>query len=125
MRRPVVSIVPIRFPWPAQVRRKRLTRVMALVKSRQAPFDAELLKPKAVVDRVRETHPGFSMSRFVNAWRKLRIRPSKGAEDPGETDTRYCYYDPVDKDYRYEPAFTDLICQHIAEGEAFTDDNPI
>ncbi|MGB5833526.1 MAG: hypothetical protein WBG92_16240 [Thiohalocapsa sp.] len=104
--------------------KRRLTRITALIKAKQTPFDADLLKPKAVVDLVKKSHPDFTMSRFVNAWRKLGVRPSKKAEDPGDTNTRYCYYDPVDQDYRYEPGFADLICNHISQGELFLEDKP-
>jgi len=106
-------------------RKRRLTRVTALIKAKQTPFDAALLKPQGVVALVKVSHPEFTMSRFVNAWKKLGIRPSSKSDDPGDTDTRYCYYDPVDNDYRYESVFANLICEHIAKGEEFLDDKPL
>src|SRR5690606_1784689 len=105
--------------------KKHLTRITALIKSKQTPFDANLMKPAAVVEAVRARHPGFTMHTFVNAWKKLQVRPERNSHNPGETSEQYCYYDPVDNDYRYEPAFCDLIVRMLDEGETFSDAVPI
>jgi len=100
-------------------KREKATKMITLIRDRQMPFREDLLKPGGVVTRVREHYPEFHMTKFVNAWKKLGVRPATGAEDPSKTDKHYCYYDPVDKDYRYEPAFADKICKMIGGGETF------
>lgn len=104
--------------------KKRLSRITSLIKSRQTPFDANLLKPGAVVEAVKKVHPNFTMNKFANAWKKIQVRPLTNSINPGETNERYCYYDPVDKDYRYEPEFVNLIISYISDGEEFTDSLP-
>ena len=105
--------------------KKHLTKITALIKSKQTPFDASLLKPGAVVAQVNDQYPDFHMRNFVNAWKKLSVRPASGAENPGDTNEQYCYYDPVDDDYRYEPGFAELIIEHLNNGETFTNGEPI
>lgn len=49
----------------------------------------------------------------------------KAAENPAQTNDRYCYFDPVDEDCRYEPAFAELILKYMREGEMFANAEPI
>ncbi len=105
--------------------KKRLKRITALVKHKQIPFDADLMKPQAVIEAVKALYSDFNQYNFVNSWKKLGIRPPSDSPNPGETVEQYCYYDPIDRDYRYEPSYVDLICKLISEGENFTDTIPI
>ncbi|SFL28831.1 Protein of unknown function [Nitrosomonas aestuarii] len=100
--------------------KRHLRKITALIKSKQTPFDASLMKPKAIVDEVKKHFPDFTLNKFANAWKKLEIRPETNSDNPGETNEKYCYYDPVDKDYRYEPEFIDLIVSYLRQGECFT-----
>lgn len=104
--------------------KKRLTRITSLIKFRQMPFDDKLLKPRAVIEAVKKSYPHFNMSHFVNSWKKLCVRPHSDSPNPGDTDVRFCYYDPIDGDYRYEPTYVNLLCKFISEGEQFTDTSP-
>ena len=105
--------------------KKSLKRISALVKHKQIPFDADLMKPHAVIEAVQASYPGFNQYNFVNSWKKLGIRPPSDSPKPGETVEQYCYYDPIDKDYRYEPSYVELICKLMSEGEKFIDTTPM
>lgn len=105
--------------------KRHLMKITSLIKSKQTPFDASLMKPKAIVEKIKKEFPEFTVNRFVNAWKKLRIRPNMCADNPNDTNERYCYYDPVDKDYRYEPEIIELIISYLREGEQFTDSVPL
>lgn len=105
--------------------KRHLKKITALIKSKQTPFDAALVKPKVVIDEVKKQFPNFNQTRFINAWKKLQIRPNGNSENPGETNEKYCYYDPVDKDYRYDPEFIELIISYLRKGELFIDSTPL
>ncbi len=103
----------------SEAQKEKATRMATLIRDRQMPFREDLLKPSGVVARVQKTHPKFHMANFVNAWKTIEVRPKSDADDPSKTNTKYCYYDPVDGDYRYEPAFADLICERMEKGHKF------
>ncbi|MEZ5730712.1 MAG: DUF3644 domain-containing protein [Paracoccaceae bacterium] len=115
-----VTIEFLKLSSLTEAQREKATRMATLIRDRQMPFKEDLLKPKMVVEKVRERHPDFHLTNFVNAWKTLKVRPETGHDEPGVTNTRYCYYDPVDKDYRYEPAFVEKICEMIDSGHDFS-----
>lgn len=108
----------------SQHEKERATRLATMIRDRQVPMRGDLLKPKAVVEKVKEKHPAFTMNRFANAWKALRVRPHNGDDEPGKTNTKFCHYDPVDEDYRYEPAYVEELCRHLAAGHEFTTITP-
>ena len=63
------------------------------------------LLPKAVVARVKQRVPQFSMSDHTWMWRRFRVRPAANASDPTQTDSRYCIYDEPVKTYLYNDAW--------------------
>lgn len=77
------------------------------------------LRPCDVVEQVAAAIPfEFKMHHFVAAWKRLTVRPLKGAGDPFKTDRRYCVYDPVHRDYVYTPAFAERLIRRCgAEGD--------
>ncbi|MEX0340018.1 MAG: DUF3644 domain-containing protein [Arenibacterium sp.] len=101
--------------------KERATRLATMIRDRQVPMRKDLMKPSAVVAKVKENYPQFTMSRFVNAWKALEVRPLTNSESPEKTNTKYCHYDPVDCDYRYEPQFVEELCRHLLNGHEFTD----
>lgn len=105
--------------------KERATRLATMIRDRQIPMRGDLLKPKSVVEKVKTRHPQFTMNRFANAWKALSIRPYGNCDDPSATNSKYCYYDPVDKDYRYEPSYVDELCLHLDNGHQFTSSDPI
>lgn len=101
--------------------KQRLSRLTGVIKFKQMPFDADLMKPIVVVEKVRTKHPEFNLHKFVISWKKLGVRPPSDSPNPGETNENYCHYDPIDNDYRYEPSYVDLLCKLIRDGELFQD----
>ncbi len=114
-----VTIEFLRLDSLSEAQREKATRMATLIRDRQMPFREDLLKPGHVVTRVQQNHPRFEMHNFINAWKATEIRPNGGAEDPSKTDTRYCYFDPVDQDYRYEPIIVERICALMDAGHTF------
>lgn len=105
--------------------KERATRLATMVRDRQVPMRGDLLKPGAIVTLVKERHPQFTLNRFANSWKSLQVRPPTNAEDPSETNTKYCHYDPVDGDYRYEPEYVERLCRLIEQGHEFLSTDPI
>lgn len=92
---------------------QRMRRLTVLIRDRQVAFRGDMLKPKGIVEEVRRHHPTFNMANFVLAWKHFEVRPDSNSQNKDATDRRYCQYDPVDGDYRYEPAFVRKICEHL------------
>ncbi|WP_170337781.1 DUF3644 domain-containing protein [Ruegeria arenilitoris] len=120
-----VTIEFLKLEGMTNAQKERATKLATMIRDRQVPMRGDLLKPKAVVQQVKEHHPEFTMNRFANAWKALCIRPINGAEDPSATNTRFCHYDPVDEDYRYEPEYVEELCRHLEAGNDFTCPDPV
>ena len=99
---------------PAQLEDMR--RLTVLIRERQSELRPDLLKPGGVVRAVQRRHPKFNLATFIRAWKLFEVRPESAAQDKAATDRRYCHYDPVDGDYRYDPAFVRRICEHLDAG---------
>lgn len=68
------------------------------------------LKPKDVSARVvEEGISKFSVHYHVLLWKLFNVRPSKNAENPFETNTRYCHYDEVHGDYVFNENWVSFI----------------
>lgn len=68
------------------------------------------LKPKDVAERVvEEGIEKFSVHYHVILWKLFNIRPSKDAENPFETNTKYCHYDEVHQDYVFNENWVSFI----------------
>lgn len=55
----------------------------------------------------------------VAAWRFYGIRPATGAADPAKTDTQYCHYDEVHKDYVYTDAWKKFLIQEMKKPDQY------
>ena len=68
------------------------------------------LKPKDVSARVvEEGVGGFSVYYHVLLWKLFNVRPSRGTDNPFETNTRYCHYDEVHGDYVFNENWVSFI----------------
>lgn len=58
------------------------------------------LKPKDVVEKIKENGiDNFTIYNHTLFWKLFGIRPNNNADNPFETNTKYCHYDEVHKDY--------------------------
>lgn len=48
-------------------------------------------------------------------FRHFNVRPKKGNNNPASTDTRYCIYDDVHKDYVYKPEWVEFLIKQLAQ----------
>jgi hypothetical protein len=96
---------------------RNMRGLTALIRDRHAEMRPDMLKPGGVVKAVKRRHRTFNMATFVRAWKHFGVRPAANAPNKADTDRRYCQYDPVDGDYRYDPAFARKICDHLDAGE--------
>ncbi len=80
-----VTIEFIKFDGMSAAKQEQATRLATMIRDRQVPMRGDLLKPKSVVEKVKESYPEFTMNRFANAWKALGVRPNTDADDPSST----------------------------------------
>lgn len=115
-----VTIEFLKFDGMNDAQKQRATKLATIIRDRQVPLRGDLLKPSSVVAIVKEQHPQLTLNRFANSWKALSVRPPTNADDPAKTNTKYCHFDPVDGDYRYEPEYVQRLCALIDAGNKFT-----
>jgi hypothetical protein len=55
----------------------------------------------------------------VEMWKRLKVRPGTVADDPYDTDARYCIYNEAFKSYAYTPAWVARIVKEIGTVEKY------
>jgi hypothetical protein len=76
--------------------------------------NVDRLKPSDVVARVRPVWEKFSLYYHTLAYRFYKVRPKGGSDHPDATDTRYCFFDVVHRDYTYTQAWVDKLQTALA-----------
>lgn len=71
-------------------------------------------RPTAVMRKVAEVVPGFTVSSHTDAWRRHGVRPNAGAADPAATDPRYCVWDSAHGDYLYSEAWVEKLIAELS-----------
>ncbi len=61
----------------------------------------------------------FSTGHFINAWKRLRVRPPGGDPHPENTEEKYCLYDERHKDYGYTAAYVEKLVRECSTEEGF------
>jgi hypothetical protein len=61
----------------------------------------------------------FNMNVHMLCWIKYKARPEGGSPTPDKTDTRYCTYDDVHKDYTYNQAWVDFLIGELKDENKF------
>jgi hypothetical protein len=76
------------------------------------------IKPMEVVRRVNERLPGKTMTQnlHVSLYKVFNVRPANGADDPFETNAKYCIYDEPHNDYVYQDAWVDFVLHFMQSG---------
>lgn len=85
---------------------------------------ADRLKPAQVVGAVAARVPvRFTINDFIEAWKRLEVRPPGGSDHPERTLEQYCLWDAPHEDYVYKQAFVELLvgrCESARAYEEFT-----
>jgi hypothetical protein len=82
---------------------------------------ASELRPIDVVKAVRERIPfDFNMDDFVQAWKRLGVRPEGKDPHPERTDEKYCTYDQRHRDYGYKKAYVEKLVREASTAPKFT-----
>ncbi|WP_426349390.1 DUF3644 domain-containing protein [Alloiococcus sp. CFN-8] len=90
-------------------------KVTAIVKDkiiRVEAVNAGRYKPSSVVKLVKENGMAdFSINHHTALWQKFGVRPTNNADDPFDTNTKFCYYDQAHNDYLYTNNWVSFIIQ--------------
>lgn len=80
-------------------------------------------RPSVVVEKVKESGiVNFSMTYHTALWQIFGVRPANNAEDPFDTNTKFCYYDQAHNDYLYTDNWFEFIVQLFALGKLKLDE---
>jgi hypothetical protein len=100
---------------PGQV--KAMEQAIALIKENQVPVQYKgLLKPNQVRDKVKaRLSSPFSLDTHTRAWRYYKVRPASGNAHPEATETKYCVYDELHRDYGYTDAWVEFLVKALSD----------
>ena len=86
----------------------------------QQVANLERLRPGSVVERVAVVIPfEFNLHHHTQAWKRLEVRPVKGADEPRTTNQRYCFYDEPHNDYVFTEAWIENLTQRCSTEDGF------
>jgi hypothetical protein len=76
--------------------------------------NVDRLRPSEVVEQVRSVWPKFNLYYHTLASRYFKVRPKGKSDHPDATDTRYCFFDAVHRDYTYTEAWAEKLKDALA-----------
>ena len=77
-------------------------------------------KPTRVAQLVsKATGKKFLINNNTQAWILYKVRPHKGAKQPGNTNKDYCIYHAAHGDYTYSEKWVALLCEKVSSEEEF------
>lgn len=109
-------------------------RVVAMVKHKQTEtpvINADLFKPKEVVQKVQEglgnksiqkggkTIDYFNMNTHSRAWKKYNARPCGNTKSPSKTNKDFCFYDKAHDDYLYKENWIQFLIDKLMDEEEY------
>ncbi len=110
----------------------KMAHLIAMVKFKEVPVaNPNLMKASEVVARVqtalgnpkiprgRKESDRFNLNIHASCWRRYEIRPPGRDPNPEKTDSRYCVYDKLHKDYGYTPAWVDFLVEKLSNPKEF------
>ncbi|MEA1961991.1 MAG: DUF3644 domain-containing protein [Bacillota bacterium] len=75
-------------------------------------------RPSVVVAKVQASGiTDFTITNHTRLWHLFNVRPQKDAEDPFDTNPKYCYYDQAHNDYLYTENWVEFIVKVFSEGK--------
>jgi uncharacterized protein DUF3644 len=110
----------------AEEDRKMCESIGALIKDKRVTVEGRNIgkfRPGAVCTNVNEKLGSNDFKVHIHTWltRIFKIRPKAGAEDPFDTNTKYCHYDEAHNDYLYNEDWVDFIVNFFAENKMTVD----
>ena len=101
----------IQFLNPESAEGKEIRNV--LVKTKHAENDYPF-KPSKVCQLISaRTGKKYTMASHTKAWKKHKVRPNCHSKTPEITNTQFCIYHTVHKDYTYNQKWIDLLISEI------------
>ncbi len=93
----------------------RLDKLNVLIREKQVPIaNLGLYKPGEVVAELSKRFPSrFNMAKHISAWKKHKVRSSKGDPHPQRTRPEYCVYDDAHEDYVYTHAWIEKLAGEL------------
>ena len=109
-----------------------MSQLIAMVKFKEVPVsNLDVMKPSDVVKKVQQglgnpkvLRSGKEVDKFNldvhrRCWRKFKIRPPTGSQNPEATDWKFCIYDEMHKDYGYTPAWVKFLVEKLKDEAEF------
>lgn len=108
--------------------KRKVDRIAALIKEKNIPVaNDDKIKPGVVVKMVqlalgdkkinkgRKTIDVFNLDTHSRCWKKYGIRPESKSEHPERTNSQYCIYDSMNKNYGYTQAWVDFLIEKMQD----------
>jgi hypothetical protein len=119
--------------------KEELQKFVAMVKYKNIPTShSDLYKPTEIVKRVQEglgnkkvdvinqfngkvtsQRDMFNMGTHTLCWKKYVVRPDINSENPELTDSKYCIYDKLNKNYGYTLEWVDFLVEKLSNEEEY------
>lgn len=122
----------IKYDALSEEEKKNVKRVAALVKISEKPVaNHGLLLPGDVVKMVQKNignpkiakngkeKDKFNQDAHTRCWKKYVVRPQPQAGNPANTDSQYCIYNALNKNYGYTQAWVDFLSKEMKEEDKF------
>lgn len=108
--------------------KKNVERVAALVKERLVPVaNDDKFKPGTVVEKVQKALGNkaiikgkkkvdkFNLDTHTRCWKKYKVRPENNSLHPEATNSKYCIYDSMNKNYGFTQAWIDFLIEKMSD----------
>lgn len=106
--------------------KENYNKVTTIIKDKiikQTVSNANMLKPKAVINEVKnKSGVELSFANHTDLWKAFEIRPKPDSDSKFDTITKFCIYDEPHNDYLYTTEWVDFIVKLITKYE-FTKEN--
>jgi hypothetical protein len=108
--------------------KKKVEKIAAMIKEKHIPVaNDDKMKPCTVVTLV-QTALGnktmmkgkkkidkFNITTHTLCWKKYKVRPESNSPHPELTDSRYCVYDSMNKNYGFTQAWVDFLIEKMSD----------
>lgn len=90
---------------------------ITLIKNRKVPVsNANKMRAGIVVKEVNEKIDiNFTLNKHTQCWKYYKVRPEKNTDTPELTNTEFCIYDSVHKDYVYTNAWVEKLIKDLSD----------
>lgn len=123
--------LPIQFyPYDkmSEEEKRTVERIAALIKEKHIPVaNDDKFKPGTVVEIVQKALGNktivkgkkkvdkFNLDTHTRCWKKYKVRPENNCSHPEATNSQYCIYDSMNKNYGYTQAWVDFLIEKMSD----------